>query len=189
MLETRDRRRRAIRWALVAGGVLLLLVLVAPAASAGLRGPCSGTATIDGVTYDASFDTPANPIVVPADRAGLQIPYSGEITVANTAYRGGVGVKLGPFTVPVAEWGVESNPDDRRGAQGVYRLDDRMDDIVGLYQLTAFHEADGGECRATAMILLEGNPLATAPGAGAAVGAALTLIGMVAAGIKKKLPL
>ena len=75
-------------------------------AGAGVTGPCEGTATIDGVVYDASFDTADNPIVVPAKRAGLRIPYSGSIGVQNTNYLGAVGVVVGVFVTVAVGVGV-----------------------------------------------------------------------------------
>lgn len=176
-------RRLAILSATIAA---LSLLLVLPAA-AELRGPCSGSATIDGIEYDASFDTAANPIVVPEERAGLRIPYEGAITVQNTNYLGAVGVVIGPATVNVADWGFDENVDDIRSTEpdSVYILGNDLDNIVGLYQLTAFHDADGGNCDATAMVKLDGSVLSTPIGIGATAATVLTGAGLLAAGIPK----
>lgn len=167
---------------------LLIVMLMAVPASASITGPCSGSATIDGIEYDASFDTVANPIVVPADRDGLVIPYEGGISVTNTNHLGAVGLVIGPVTVNIADWGLEENVDDIRqtdpGKQ--YTLGNEVNDIVGIYQLTAFHDADGGSCDATAMVKLEGNPLTTPIGLGATAGALLSAAGLAFAGTVRK---
>lgn len=175
---------------LIAGtGMLVMLgLLAASPASAKISGTYEGTATIDGTTYDPSFDTEDNPIVVPADRAGLRIPYSGSVTMTNSNYLGAVGVVVGPFTINVADWGLDENVDDTRATDpgAVYVLGSDFDNLVGIYKLTAFHDADGGNCDATAMVKLEGEVLSTPVGAGATAGAAITGVGLVAAGFKRK---
>lgn len=164
-----------------------LWLILAPTAGAELTGQCDGSATIDGIEYDASFDTAANPIVVPAEREGLRIPYEGSVTMQNTNYLGAVGVVIGPVTVNVADWGLDENSDDIRetGPDSVYILGNELNNIVGIYELTAFHDADGGNCDATAMVKLDGPVLATALGAGATAGTVVAGIGMLAAGIPK----
>ena len=180
--------RNSVRWLAFTGILGAVLLLSAIPALADITGPCDGSATIDGTTYDASFDTASKPIVVPADRAGMTIPYSGSITVTNTNYLGAVGVVIGPTTVNVAVWGLDENPDDKRSTDpgAIYILGSDLDNLVGLYQLTAFHDADGGSCDATAMVKLEGDPLSTPVGAAATGGAVVTGLAMAAAGIPRK---
>ena len=176
------------RIAAVGGLGLALALVIALPASASLTGPCSGSATIAGVEYDASYDTADNPIVVPEEREGLVIPYEGAITVTNTNYLGAVGLVIGPVTVNIADWGLEENADDIRATNpgSQYRLGSEVNDIVGLYQLTAFHDADGGSCDATAMVKLEGNPLSTPIGIGTTVGTVISAAGLAAAGMARK---
>ncbi len=173
----------------LAAGMALVLIVAAPAFG-GMTGPCSGSATINGIEYDASFDTAARPIVVPENREGLVIPYEGGITVLNTNYLGAVGVVIGPATVNVADWGLDENPDDVRDTSpnATYTLGSELNNIVGLYELTAFHDSDGGGCDATAMVKLEGNPLETPIGAGATAGAVITGVVTLTAGIPKRKP-
>ncbi len=176
------------RIALAIGFTAALLLLVAAPATAGLEGNCSGSATIDGIEYDASYDTADNPIVVPKEREGLRIPYEGAVTMANTNYLGAVGIVIGPVTVNVADWGLEENRDDIRATEpgAIYVLGNQLNNIVGIYQLTAFHDADGGSCDADAMVKLDGDPLSTPIGAGATAGLVVTGAGVLSAGIKKK---
>lgn len=191
--STKGDPLRHIPWGKVRGIALLamLLVLILPGtAQAKLEGPCSGSADIGGVTYDASFDSEDNPIIVPENRDGLQIPYRGAITVQNTNYLGAVGIVIGPATINVADWGLEENDDDVRATapDSVYTLGSQLNNIVGLYNLTAFHDADGGNCDADAMVKLEGSPLSTPIGIGATAGTVLTGAGLLGAGIPKKRP-
>jgi len=168
--------------------VTALILVVAIPASADLTGNCSGSATIDGIDYDASYDTADNPIVVPEDREGLRIPYEGSVTMANTNYLGAVSIVIGPVTVNVADWGLDENIDDIKTTEpgAIYVLGNELNNIVGIYQLTAFHDADGGDCDADAMVKLEGDPLSTPIGAGATAGLVITGAGVVSAGIKKR---
>lgn len=162
-------------------------VLATPALAASLDGPCQGTATIGGITYDASYDTTDNPIIVPPDRQGLRIPYEGSISVTNTNYLGAVGVVIGPVTVNVADWGLDENVDDTRATapNSIYIMGNELANVVGLYRVTAFHDADGGSCDADAMVKLEGAVLSTPVGAGATAGAVLTGLALLGAGIPK----
>lgn len=157
-------------------------------AMAAITGPCQGSATIEGIKYDASFDTADNPIVVPEEREGLRIPYEGGVTMTNTNYLGAVGIVIGPATVNIADWGLDENDDDIRSTKpdSVYVLGSELNGLVGLYQLTAFHDADGGNCDATAMVKLEGSVLSTPLGAGSTAAALATGAGVIAAGRKKK---
>jgi len=127
---------------------------------------------------------------VPADRAGLQIPYEGGITVQNTNYLGAVGLVIGPVTINVADWGLDENQDDVRATtpNSTYTLGSELDNVVGLYQLTAFHDADGGSCDATALVKLEGSPLSTPIGLVATAGTVLTGAGVVGAGVARRQP-
>lgn len=179
------RRSRVISVAGIVVGAVLALALPA---GAGVTGPCEGKVTINGVEYTPANDTRDNPIVVPADREGLRIPYEGAVTVQNTNYLGAVGVVVGPATITVADWGFDENPDDVRSTTpgSIYILGSELNNIVGLYQLTAFHDADGGNCDATAMVKLDGSPLSSMIGLAAVGGAALSGIGVASAGVKRK---
>jgi len=165
-----------------------MMVVTMPLALADVTGPCQGSATIDGIEYDASFDTADNPIVVPEERDGLQIPYEGSVTMENTNYLGAVGVVVGPATINVADWGLDENEDDVRATEpnATYRLGSGLNNIVGLYQVTAFHDADGGSCDATAMVKLEGSVITNPIGAGSTAAAVITGVGLLSAGRPKK---
>ncbi len=178
------------RTAVIVAMFATIWLISATPASARVIGPCQGTATIDGVPYDASFDTPSNPIVVPEKRAGLEIPYSGSVSMTNTNYLGAVGVVIGPLTVNIGDWGLDPNDDDVTSTDpgATYVLGSELDNIVGIYQLTAFHDADGGSCDADAYVKLEGPVLPTPAGGGSTAAAVITGLGVVAAGRVKGKP-
>ena len=175
---------RALRRTLVAGIAITGLVMITGAALAVSVGPCNGSVQIDGVTYTPENDSAANPIVVP-DKDGLVAAWTGTTDVVIKNHSGSVGVVVGPGTIVLATWDGE-NADDEVGSSGDYNVDEARDllpfDVVGLYELSASHSGDGGTCSGSAMVLIEGNPLQTPVGAGAAGGAALAFVGLVAAG-------
>lgn len=72
--------------------------------------------------------------------------------MTNTNYLGAVGIVIGPATVNVGDWGLDENIADARATDpdATYVLGSELDNTVGIYQITAFHDADGGNCDATA---------------------------------------
>lgn len=160
------------------------LLLVGVGAGAAIDGPCRGTVTIDGVVYSEANDSAANPIVVP-DESGLIAFWEGSTDVPITNHTGKIGVVLGPTTINIEEWGGE-NSDLETESSDSYAIDDARDvlpiNLVGLYEVSGFHNGDGGNCDGSVMILLEGNPLTTPVGGGSAAGAVLALAGLLSAG-------
>lgn len=168
-------------------GVLLgcFLLLIAPA-SAKMVGSCDGKVTIEGVEYTADNDTRDNPIIVPKNRDGLPIVYEGSVGFTNTNYLGAVGIIIGPSTINVADWGLDENEADvRERSPSTYTLGSQVDNIIGIYQLTAFHDADGGNCDADAWVKFEGGLTDSPIAMGAAGGVVVTGVGLVAAGRPK----
>jgi hypothetical protein len=162
--------------------------LVVPlAAGAAIDGPCSGTATIDGVTYTEANDSRANPIVVP-DEPNLTADWTGRTTNPITDHVGEIGVVIGPATVVIADWSGE-NSDLETESAGRYSIDGAKDlmkvDLVGLYEVSGFHRGAGGSCDGSVMVKLEGNPLTTPVGGGAAAGTVLAALGTLAAGRRR----
>jgi hypothetical protein len=177
------RHKTALRTVMVVA-VLGGLLLVGVGAGAAIDGPCRGTVTIDGVVYSEANDSAANPIVVP-DESGLIAFWEGSTDVPITNHTGEIGVVLGPATINIEDWGGE-NSDLETESSGSYAIDDARDvlpiNLVGLYEVSGFHNGDGGNCDGSVMILLEGNPLTTPVGGGSAAGAALALVGVLSAG-------
>lgn len=180
-MRTPHHSRRLLLGAVVVGAVLLVPVV----AGASVSGPCDGSVTIGGVTYTPANDTAANPIVVP-DQPGLIASWQGTTGPPITDFAGDVGVVVGPFTVVIADWS-GPNEDEETSSSGDYAVDEARGLVpVGLYEMTATHTGTGGTCTGTVMVLIEGNPLTTPVGAGAAVGTLATGLGLVAAGRGRK---
>lgn len=182
-MYTRQMERARLRL-LLAGVVVFGVLLTAGAAAAISVGPCDGSVKIDGTTYTPENDSPANPIVIP-DKEGLVAEWAGSTDGVIKNHTGDVGVVVGPGTINLATWDGE-NANDEVESKGDYNVDDARDllpfDVVGLYELRAAHSGDGGSCSATAMILIEGNPLSTPAGQAAAAGAGISFVGLVLAG-------
>ena len=173
---------------LLVGFAITGMLFVSGVAAAIVVGPCNGSVVIDGTTYTPENDSPANPIVIP-DEEGLIAAWSGNTDVVIKDHSGNVGVVVGPSTITLATWSGE-NADDEVQSNGEYNVDDAREllpfDVVGLYELRAAHSGSGGACTGSAMILIEGNPLATPVGAGAVGGVVLAGAGIVMAGRGRK---
>lgn len=165
------QRKRFSRWAVAAAVCSWPLLWAAPA-SANVTGPCDGSATIKGVTYTPNNDTPGNPVVIPNEK-GVIVDWQGNtggVVIKN--HTGQIAVDVGPFGVVVADWSGE-NANKETEKHGKYNLDDAYDklpvDLVGIYRVSGFHHGEGGACDGFVYVKIEGNPLSTVPGAGAAV--------------------
>jgi len=157
---------RRLGFLLFAAGLLLAIMPAVANAGVEPEGACWGTAVIKGVTYSPENDTRSNAIPIP-DEEGVQIDYSGQVNFENMDHSGGIAVRIAGFDIGIAEWG-DPNSDDTRSASGVYELDDayeKIDNVVpfgrvpGIWVVSGWHNASGGECSGTAMIKIEGNPL------------------------------
>jgi hypothetical protein len=179
----KSRRPAGLRVGLLIAvtGAVLAFPLAA-AAGAGIEGPCDGSVTIGGSTYGPANDTPANPIVVP-DEPGLTAQWQGSTGVVIKDHSGSVGIQVGPFTIAPADWRWSGpNEEEATSASGTTSIDEAKAllplDIVGVYEVRGTHAGDGGACEGMALVRVEGNPLSTAPGAGAAVGLAGSAVGL-----------
>lgn len=181
ILVSMNRRTRNL---IVGVSAIAVLSAVPAIASAIGVGPCDGAVKIDGIDYDLTNDTPANPIVIP-DKPGLVAEWKGQTDGVIKNHTGHVGIVIGPGEVVLAEWSGE-NADEETESSGDYDIDDARDflpiDVVGLYEVSASHQGDGGTCSGQVMVLIEGQPLTTPVGGGAAVGGLLALGGLALAG-------
>jgi len=180
--------RRLLRLGVAAGavGVLTMLPL---AASAGVTGGCSASATIGGVTYTPGNDTPDNPVLVPADQDGVEIPWTGSVPFENKNHNGELRLALPIGSVQIAAWGHPNEGDDR-AASGTYALDSFWEmlgfRITGMYTVSGFHDASGGSCTGFAVVKFTGSPLGTPVGIVVVAGAVVTGIMTLWAGVPKK---
>ncbi|NIA24200.1 MAG: hypothetical protein GWP04_01380 [Gammaproteobacteria bacterium] len=175
-------------WSLLLAGFLITAVVLFPAAAnAVIVGGCTGSAVIDGITYGPDNDTPNNPIVVPIDKEGVVATWEGSVSFLNTNHHGSLGMVVGPWTIKIAEWG-HPNSGDVRSANGTYSLDDFKAQFPvpvsliprGVYELSGFHQADGGRCDGHVMVKIDGSPLSTPLGIVSVAGtlvAGLALLG------------
>jgi len=164
-----------------------VLMLIAGPASAGIEGPCDGSVSIGGRTYGPGNDTAADPIVV-ADVSGLVAQWQGSTTGPITDHSGEIGVVVGPGTVRIASWG-GANEELETAASGTYAVDEAREalpvDVVGLYELRGSHTGEGGSCKGSVMVRVEGDPLTTPIGAGSTAVAVLAGVGVGLAGVPR----
>lgn len=172
------------RWGTVLALCGLFLLIGTGVAHAGKSGPCSGSATINGVRYDHRNDTADNPIVIPEDKEGVVVSWEGSTGNPITNHNGSVSVVLGPIPIEVTDW-EGANANNETTANGDYNLSDLPDflkSVTGLYEVTAKHSGTGGTCEGDVMVLLEGNGLATPIGAGSLAGTVITAVGLLFSG-------
>ena len=183
------RPSRTTRLAVVLG--VLVSVLILPAiALAGIEGGCTGSVVIDGNTYGPNNDTVGNPIVVPIEKEGVVALWEAEVPFANENNDGNLGIVVGPFTIQIAGWG-DPNTDNSQGNSGTYSIEEFKDEFPvpesliprGVYQLSGEHTADGGTCTGSVMVKLEGTGTV---GIASVVGAGVTFITMLGAGLRRK---
>ena len=142
-----------------------LVMATAPAATAAVEGPCTGSVTILGVGYGPDNDTRDNPILVPKED-GATADWEGATTEENTEFQGDFAVRIGPTWIQAVTWQA-ANPDDTRSGSGTYNLDDAWDEIPdrsllnGIYEGRARHSTDGFSCTAIVFLKFDGSPLSS----------------------------
>lgn len=166
---------------LLAGSLIAGVVLFPAAANASIDPGCTGSAVIDGVTYGPNNDTPSNPIVIPIDKDNVVAAWQGSVNFLNTNHHGSLGIVVGPWTIQIADWG-DPNSGDTRSADGLYNLDELKaqfpvaESLIprGLYELSGFHQADGGRCDGRLMVKIDGDPLSSPLGIASVAGTVVT---------------
>lgn len=188
-MKSRKIGLRTARLILVLGVVVSVLILPA-IAMAGIDGGCDGSVTIDGKTFGPNNDTIDNPIIVPIEKEGLVAQWEGSVPFDNRNHEGRLGMVIGPWTIKVADWGDpnDANVQDNAGSYSIDEFKDLFPVPVsliprGVYELSGEHSADGGKCTGTVMVKLEGAGII---GIVTAVGAGITFITMLGAGIRRK---
>ncbi|GBD85354.1 hypothetical protein BMS3Abin02_01759 [bacterium BMS3Abin02] len=181
-------------WRLLLAGSLIAAVLLLPAtANAAISGGCTGSAVIDGITYGPDNDTPDNPIVVPIDKDGVVATWEGSVSFLNTNHHGNLDIVVGPWTIKIADWG-HPNSGDKRSANGTYSLDEFKAQFPvpvsliprGIYEVSGFHQADGGRCDGHVMVKIDGSPLSNPLGIAVVAGTFLTGLALLGAAFKGK---
>lgn len=173
--------------------VLLAVASAGPAAAQQPSNDCEGSAEIGGVTYrtvrapNGELRVSPSPVVVPDDVEGLIVPFSGLVGFANTNFRGEVSVVVGGISFDVEDW-ASPNPDDVRATfpGATHRIRDDLPSVVGLVQVKAFHEADGGRCELSFRMKLNGSVLSTPLGLLATFGLILSGVLLLLAGLRRR---
>lgn len=179
-------RASAARAAVLSLLALILLLLGAGTAEAGISGPCPSNenfAIIEGTRYTPANDTADDPVVLPAGET-LQIEYTGTTTAAITDHQGEIAIDIGPAGYVVETWGNPNKPRPKMTKAGTYTLE--VPNVVGIFDVSGFHSGTGGRCDGFAVVKIEGNPLTTPVGAGAVGGTALAAAGVGWAAVATK---
>jgi len=189
-MESHRNGLRTGKLVLVVLGVLASVLILPAAALAGVDGGCTGSVVIDGNTYGPNNDTVDNPIVVPIEKEGVVAVWEGRVPFDNENNQGELGIAFGPWTIQIADWG-DANTANSQGSSGSYSIEEFKDlfpvpeSLIprGVYQLSGEHTADGGTCAGTVMVELEGSGTL---GIASVVGAGITFVTMLGAGIRRK---
>lgn len=166
--------------------VIAAIAILAPMSVAGatLTGPCEGTGTIEGTTYDPR-NLPG--VVELPDEA--DVAYAGSIQAGpgERSHHGFVAVDL-PWPLSswtVADWGTDKTVATSDSGTHHYNAPAVVPRGVEV-EVFGEHVDTAGTCAGSARVKLDGGPLdSPAPTAIAGVGTLASLAGVVAAGMAK----
>ena len=134
---------------------------------------CDGSAVIESDDGD-TFDVNASDSVVEVPRDGTAT-WQGSVSAPTHNHFGEIVLRVGPLSVPVDDWGVSENANDESAANGVEELPSELSLVPpGRYRVEGFHDSDEGRCAGFVDVEVEGNPITTPVGAGAAAGTVIT---------------
>ncbi len=178
-----------------AAGAALGLAMVGAVALAGPAG-----ATIDSTSkgmqcQGSAAITPkgGQPYTIVATQSKAHVPrragpvqYSGSTSPVSHHHHGEVKVKVGPVGVNVYSW-ASPNDGNKPSDAGTAKYPSAMKSAPpGIYRVTGFHTAAEGGCSGHMDITIDGSPLSSPAGAGAAVATVVSGVLMLAAGLAKK---
>ena len=189
---TRERQWRAKG---AGAGAALGLAVVGAVALAGPAGAtidsttkgmqCQGSATIT--------PTGGHPYTIVATQAKAHVPrqarpvqYQGSTTPISHHHHGEVKVEAGPMGISVYSW-ASPNDGNKPSDAGTNAYPKGLKNAPpGIYRVTGFHTADEGGCSGHMDITIDGNPLTSPAGAGAAAATVVSGGLMLAAGLARK---
>jgi hypothetical protein len=169
-------------------GMMLVLLLTAPAVAEVDRGTCVGQAEFPSKASDRvlTAERPrADVFLVPKQET---VHYTGTLSEgaqpseSPVQFEGGISVQLPRTSWQVVGWGGESTQVSADGTY-TYEIPSFVPAGTGEFELTAWHKQGDADCAVTVTIQLEGKP-----GPAALVAAAGTVVfgaGVLAAGSKK----
>jgi hypothetical protein len=182
------RRSTAIALSALMLGMMLVVVLAAPAAGEVTRGTCTGFAEFPSKATDANLvaERPVSDVfLVPKEEtvvyAGTLAP-GAETLPSPVPFKGGVSVQTPFNSWQVVSWGGETVEVDADGTYS-YSVPSWVPAGVGELQVTASHQQGDVDCEVIVTVQLDGDP-----GPAALVAAAGTVVmgaGVLAAGVKK----
>lgn len=187
-MTDRFRRNTALSLTVLMLGMMLALLLAAPAGAEVVRGECAGFAEFPSKTSDKTLvaERPRSDVfLVPKEET---IAYVGTIKEgaepfdSPVPFEGGVAVATPFNTWQVATWGGESAEVSAEGTHS-YSVPNWVPAGAGEIQVTTWHRQADTDCEVVVTVQLDGDP-----GPAALVAAAGTVVmgaGVLAAGSKK----
>lgn len=182
------RRNTALGLSVLMLGMMLIVLLAAPAAGEVNRGTCTGFAEFPSKTSDATLvaERPVSDVfLVPKEEtvvyAGTLAP-GAEPLPSPVSFEGGVSVETPFNSWQVVSWGGETVEVEAEGTYS-YSVPSWVPAGAGELQVTAWHQQGDVDCEVTVTVQLDGDP-----GPAALVAAAGTVVmgaGVLAAGVKK----
>lgn len=167
-------------WPIGLGLLLSLVLLSASPANAGVTGPCTGS--LNGVdATDRPFDKD-NAIPV---QEGTSVPWEFVSTGGAEIVSWYSTLHYGPFSAPLDSGDDPADDEEEDTSKGGSAPVDNYAWMgVGLYHIEGGVGLEGGgECVVDVYVLVEGNPLTTVLGGGAAVATVAGTAGLGAAGL------
>lgn len=182
------RRSTAIGLSALMLGMMLVVLLAAPAAGEVTQGTCTGFAEFPSKATDAKLvaERPVSDVfLVPKEEtvvyAGTLAP-GAETLPSPVPFKGGVSVQTPFNSWQVVSWGGETVDVDADGTYS-YSVPSWVPAGAGELQVTASHQQGDVDCEVIVTVQLDGDP-----GPAALVAAAGTVVmgaGVLAAGVKK----
>ena len=187
-MSNRFRRNTAVTLTVLMLGMMLAVLLAAPAGAEVTRGTCVGQAVFPSKTSDKTLDagrSTSSVFLVPKDET---VAYSGSLSPdakpfdSPVPFEGGISVQLPRTTWQFVSWGGEST---QVSADGIYTysVPSFLPAGTGEFEVTGWHKQGDVDCAVVVTVALDGEP-----GPAALVAAAGTVVfgaGVLAAGSKK----
>ncbi|MEA2023519.1 MAG: hypothetical protein U9N79_04415 [Actinomycetota bacterium] len=187
-MSNRSRKNTAVTLTMLMLGMLLTLLLAAPAGADVTRGECVGQAEFPSKTNDNVLSADRSRSVVFLVPKEETVAYAGALSEdaqpfdGPVAFEGGMTVQFPLTSWQFATWGGEST---QVSADGVYSysIPSFVPAGTGEFEVTGWHKQGDIDCEVVVTVALDGKP-----GPAALVAAAGTVVfgaGVLAAGSKK----
>lgn len=187
-MSNRFRRNTAVTLSVLMLGMMLMVLLAAPAGADITRGSCVGQAEFPSKTSDKvlTADRPRSSVfLVPKEET---VVYAGALSEgaqpfdSPVPFEGGISVRLPRTSWQFATWGGESTQVSADGTYS-YSIPSFVPAGTGEFEVKGWHKQGDIDCEVVVTVALDGEP-----GPAALVAAAGTVVfgaGVLAAGSKK----